>query len=399
MPKNYYKRGTLYYGRKVIKGEEFTHPLETASANIARKRAKKWVEELVAEQRGETPKAAVSFDDAVRHYTETHFPRIKKNTRKRYLHSLMLLTEHFAGMDLTKIGSADLVAFETWRRQPRHDRAKGGRGRDGADDATIRRDLTTLSGVFEIAMESDLVDVNPVPSFLKKAKRRGMTENPPRNRYLSHVEEHDLILASKMAPGIRPHTAIMLAVFIVLSIDLGLREDELLTLSWERVDLDRNEVYIPKDLAKRDSSERRVPILPRSQRLLKKLPRHKHSNYVLHRENGSRYFKFWHQVQKAVAFAGFSEHSTVHDLRRTCGVRLLRDHKMTMAAVSRWLGHSSIKVTERVYAFLEIDDLHAAVGTARESLRPPEIEPHVLVTKSVPTQRLIGYNIERTEEH
>jgi len=391
MSKNYYKRNGLYYGRKVIDSIEYTHALETSSADVARKRAKKWVEDLIAEKRGEKPKPTTSFDDAVRHYTETHFPRLKPNTRRRYLHSLMFLTEHFAGQDLAKIGSADLVSFETWRRKPRKDRKKGGRGHDGADDATIRRDLTTLSGVFEIAMESDLVEVNPVPSFLKKAKRRGLTENPPRTRVLSHVEEHDLILASRLAPGIRMHTAIMVASFITLSIDLGLREEELLSLSWDRVDLDRNEIFIPKELAKRDSSERRVPILPRSQRLLRKLPRHKHSNYVLHRENGSRYFKFWHQVQKAAAHANLKEHVTVHDLRRTCGVRLLRDHKMAMAAVSRWLGHSSIKVTERVYAFLEIDDLHAAVGTQTQAVRPPEIDPIILVTKSVPQQRLIGY--------
>ena len=394
MPKNYYKRNGLYYGRKVLRGIEYTTPLETASADLARKRAKQWIEDLIAEKRGEVPKPAVTFDDAVRHFTEVHFPRLKANTRKRYLHSLMLLTEHFSGQDLARIASADLVAFEAWRRKPRADRPKGGRGRDGADDATIRRDLATLSCVFEIAMESDLVEFNPIPAFLKRARRRGLTENPPRNRILSHVEEHDLILASRLAPGIRMHTAIMVASFITLSIDLGLREDELLSLSWSRVDLDRNELYIPAALAKRDSSERRIPILPRSQRLLKKLPRHKHSSYVLHREGGSRYGKFWHQIQKAAQYAGIAEHVSVHDLRRTCGARLLRDHKMPMAAVSRWLGHSSIKVTERVYAFLEVDDLHAAVGMRPESVRAPEIDPAVLVTKSLPKQRLLGYDAD-----
>jgi uncharacterized membrane protein (UPF0182 family) len=36
-----------------------------------------------------------------------------------------------------------------------------------------------------------------------------------------------------------------------------------------------------------------------------------------------------------------------------------------MHAVSAWLGHSSTVITETTYAFLRVDDLHAAVGTVR----------------------------------
>lgn len=394
MPKNYYKRENgRYYGRKVINGVEHTTPLETASSSVARERAQEWVARLIKEKRGEVAAAKrdISFDDAVQIYTDTHFPRIKASTRERYLHSLMLLTEHFSGTMMGSIGSAELVRFETERRKPPINRKRGGRGHNGADNATIRRDLQTLSGVFEICIESELLDNNPVRPFLKRAKRRGLTENQPRDRILSHVEEHDIILACRQAGRIRIHTAIMLAAFVVLSIDLGLRDDELLTLTWDRVNLDRNEVHIPKHLAKRDSSARYVPILPRSQRLLRLLPRHPHSDLVIHHQlTGDGYSSFWPQLQKAATFAGITEHITIHDLRRTCGVRLLRDHRLSMEQVSKWLGHSSVKVTERVYAFLTVDDLHAAVGTGGDVARPPEIEAETVVTKLVPNQRLIG---------
>ena len=39
-----------------------------------------------------------------------------------------------------------------------------------------------------------------------------------------------------------------------------------------------------------------------------------------------------------------------------------------MEVVSRWLGHSSIAVTERYYAFLRIEDLHRAVEKGRENV-------------------------------
>lgn len=394
MPKNYYKRKNgRYYGRKIIGGIEHHHPLETTSAGVARERAREWVNELVKKKRGEVEevRSVLTFDAAVRYYTETHFPRIKKSTRTRYLHSLMLLTEYFSGRAMDQIRSSDLVGFETWRRKPPVGRKKGGRGHDGADDATIRRDLQTFSGVYEICIEGDLIEVNPVKGFLKKAKRRGLTENPPRKRYLSHVEEHDIVLACRQVGGIRIHTAIMLAAFVVLSIDLGLRDEEMLTLTWDRVDLERDEVHIPKEIAKRDSSERHVPILPRSQRILRLLSRHPYSNLVIHKQGtGGRYASFWKQLQKAAAHAGIAEHVTVHDLRRTCGVRLLRDMGLSMEQVSKWLGHSSIKVTERTYAFLDVDNLHAAVGTGAKRGPVPEIEPETVVAKSLPKQRLLG---------
>ena len=55
------------------------------------------------------------------------------------------------------------------------------------------------------------------------------------------------------------------------------------------------------------------------------------------------------------------EHVEWHDLRRTCGCRLLQDRKFAMEEVSKWLGHSSTKVTEQHYAFLHIDQLDEAV--------------------------------------
>jgi hypothetical protein len=45
---------------------------------------------------------------------------------------------------------------------------------------------------------------------------------------------------------------------------------------------------------------------------------------------------------------------------------------MNMAEVSQWLGHSSVRITERVYAFLSVDQLHRAVQAteARLAYRP-----------------------------
>jgi integrase len=91
-------------------------------------------------------------------------------------------------------------------------------------------------------------------------------------------------------------------------------------------------------------------------------------SWVFHRIDGNRCSKHssyvWESFKKIVKHAGI-EDLTIHDLRRTCGCRLLQDRRMSMEEVSKWLGHSSIRVTERVHAFLEVEHLHRAVERTR----------------------------------
>jgi len=44
-------------------------------------------------------------------------------------------------------------------------------------------------------------------------------------------------------------------------------------------------------------------------------------------------------------------------MARTCGCRLIQDKGFSLLQVSKWLGHSSVKVTEKHYAFLFVDHL------------------------------------------
>jgi integrase len=350
------------YGRVTRGGTEHWHALETSVASVAQERVGKWLAELKAQSWGE--KRAYLFDAAVDLFTERHLPRVKPSTRKRYVHSLMNLADHLAGKDLGKIGSAELVSYETARRKA------------GVTTSTIRRDLATLSVLFEEAIDAEWIAVNPVKPYLKKAKRRGLVEAPPRTRYLSLEEELTLIHAAREMGKRRPHTRDMLADFIGLSVDLGLRSDELLGLSWRDVHIDRHEVYVQPSRAK-SKVGRRVPILPRSLLLLRTMRRHPESLYVFWGEHGQRFREMWHAFQDAAAHAGI-EDVTVHDLRRTCGCRLLQEHKLPMERVSKWLGHSSVKVTERHYAFLSIEHLHEAVGTGKISEERRRLLSHVI---------------------
>lgn len=63
--------------------------------------------------------------------------------------------------------------------------------------------------------------------------------------------------------------------------------------------------------------------------------------------------------------AGIRSDVEFRDLRHTCGCHLAQGtwtRAFTLHEIKRWMGHSSIAVTERHYAALTSDNLHNAVA-------------------------------------
>ena len=154
----------------------------------------------------------------------------------------------------------------------------------------------------------------------------------------------------------------MLFAMICFAIDTGLRSEEQLNCRWTEIDLENNQVTVPDERAK-SGVGRVVPLLPRTVKLLKALPRQRHSRYVFWCRAGQRYFGAYQQFVRTARKIGITD-LRWHDLRRTCGCRLLQLYELPMERVSAWLGHSSVKVTEDVYAFLDVRHLHASIRHA-----------------------------------
>lgn len=349
---NLYRRGEAWYGRTTHKGKEYRKSLETTSRGVAQERLQEWLERLKASNWGD--KSRRSFEETVRKFTAEHLPRLKRTSRLRYTHSLLHLEDHLRGKYLDEITSAVLSAFEERRRQ------------DGVVNGSIRRDLSCLSSVFRCAEEWEYFAGNPAAAYLRSRARRGLKEADPRTRYLSHEEENTILdhVRSKLrgAKGNRDrHGYAMLLAAVVFGIDTGLRKEEQLALTWRDIDLEKREVTIPKERAK-SGRARQVPILPRTLALLEALPRHKESTSVFWHRKGQRYTHLYQQLVRITDKLGVGD-VRWHDLRRTCGCRLIQDYKLPMERVSLWLGHSSVVVTEKIYAFLDVRHLHEAVGT------------------------------------
>jgi integrase len=345
---NIYWRNGIAWGRITRDGTEHRESLKTASSKVARKRFTAWIAKLEGKSFGERP--AHSFDEAVLRFTKEHLPTIKRNSSKRYNISIDNLAKSFEGMALSQIRSAALIEFVSTRRA------------EGVTASTIRRDLACLSSIFGMATEWEWEDVNPVGPFLKRMKRRGLREAPSRTRYLSHDEETALL----------KHAADYVANAMRFAIDTGLRKEEQFSREWSHVDLARSEVQVFGSTSK-NAKDRKVPLLARARSVLEALPRHIKSRAVFwhidkvgKRRGTARRFNTMDRGLKAAARRAGVTDLRWHDLRRTCGCRLLQDRKLSMDEVSKWLGHSSVAVTEKAYAFLFVDQLHEAVGTTKQ---------------------------------
>jgi integrase len=333
-----YKRGSIWWGRVRRQGREFREPLKTTSRAVAEKRLKDWIARMDAIAWGDKPRR--TFDEMALGFLDDHAKNLRPQSLRRYETSLKALTPHFEGLTLDQITRATLAAYEADRRRL-------------VSAPTVRRDLACLSSMFTWAIAWEWCEVNPVSPFLKARSKRGLKEAPARTRYLSHEEEARLLAA---APS-------YLEPMIAVAIDTGLRLEEQLSLTWDQVNLAAREIRVERT---KSGEPRTVPILPRAGTILGTLPRHIHSRYVFCKSDGTRYGKLTRGLAAAVKRAGIATLQW-HDLRRTCGCRLQQDHGFKLDRIREWLGHASVVQTERAYAFLRVEDLHAAIDAGTKT--------------------------------
>ena len=168
------------------------------------------------------------------YFIEAHLPILKPKAAVRYMTSSRKLHPFFKDLYLDEITSANLRAFEEARRQ-----------HDGVAAATVIRDLRCLSSCIEEIMAARDVDMpNPVNPYLRRRRRRGLKEGPPRTRYLTHEDETALLAACRDLETSKRNWYRGLHDMVAFAIDTGLRREEQMSLTWGQVDLTRHEVLV-----------------------------------------------------------------------------------------------------------------------------------------------------------
>lgn len=326
-----YLRNGIWWGRVQVDGRDLRRSLGTRSKAEARKRLDAWLSEVDRVRHGGRPR--MTFDQAALRFVAEHLPQLRTASARRYGVSLLQLAPFLEGVALEDIGRAQLSRFETARRAA------------GASAPTVRRDLACLSSLIGCAIEWEWLDANPVPAYKKRRARKGLREAPPRTRYLDQDEEARLLAAATPLP----------ARAMALAIETGLRREEQFGLRRDRINRHRREIEVEG----KGGKWRVVPITDRALAIIDAIPPHIRSPYLFAHDDraGTRYVHMDKGLKAAARRAGIAD-LRWHDLRRTFGCRCLQQRGMSMVDVRDLLGHHSVTVTEKSYAFLTVQQLH-----------------------------------------
>jgi integrase len=174
---------------------------------------------------------------------------------------------------------------------------------------------------------------------------------PPKERYLSRDEARKLLKAARRFPHVR--------AFIALSLATGARQSALLELTWDRVDFNRRRITLSLGNAMDETRKRRatVPMNRRAYRYLRVMREAATCPHVIE-WGGHRVLNVKKGFKAACDRAGLGE-ITPHILRHTAA-SWMAESGVDMFRISRYLGHSDTKVTERRYAKLHPDFLSDA---------------------------------------
>lgn len=322
MAENLYRRGKVYWGRIQSDGKELRESLRTTSKAEALKRLADW-KERISHARYWGGNRMLWRDAVGRYCIEVMPSAIKPSTQARYLVSFRQVEQYMDGLHLDAIGRKDIAALV------------GGRKREGASNATIRRDLTAVSRVIASAIGWGACEHNAALEY---------------DRTLVRERRDPIVLPSPEAVADAIGRKTSFSGLLALAAQTGMRQGELLTLQWRQVELNRRVLTIDRSKTDRPRSiPLSGPMLDEAHRTLHGTPRHAATQLVFWHGDGKPWLNF------AANFKAWRDREGItfrfHDLRHYFAVMYLRGGG-NIYALQRILGHSSIKTTELYLDFL-----------------------------------------------
>lgn len=327
---NLYRRGKTWWGRVQVGGNERRRSLRTGDRVEARKRLKEWKEELDhARFYGQD---RLTWKMAVLRFVQDVMPgAVKPKTAKRYNVSFRQVSPHLREKYIDTISRREIAAMI------------GARKKDGASNATIRRDLTAVSRVFAAAISWGACEHNPALEYDRSLVRE--RRDPIRLPTDAEITE-----AAQRAPK-------GLGTVILWARHTGMRENELITLTWSCVDLRRNAISL--DRSKTDKP-REIPLSPDALGTVTGTRRVEGVKLVLLHGKDGQYLNFPSQFTRWRKTNGVR--FRFHDLRHKFAVEYLRGGG-NIYDLQKILGHASIKTTEMYLNYLTPEEERQATGT------------------------------------
>ena len=331
-----YKRGKVWHMSFVYKNRRYRKSTETEDRRLAQRiydRVKgeiaegKWFERLPGEEK--------TFAEMMEKYLREYSARNK--APKSYIRDKSLadhLLDSFGDLTLTEITSNLISDYKTKRRD------------EGAAPKTVNNELMLMNHAFNLAIkEWEWIKENPV-SKVSKEKFNNLIE-----RWMTYEEEENLLR----------HSIEWLRPILILGIETGLRQSELLNLQWPQVDLFKKTLTI---LEQKNKSKDTLPLSEKALEMLKARVKVRHikSNFVFFNGNGNRIdardlLRAFYSATKRAGLQGLRWHDAT---RHTFATRLVQGGTdiYTVQKLGRW---KTISMVQR-YAHHYPESLRPGIG-------------------------------------
>ncbi len=290
--------------------------------------------------------APLTLQDAIKRYLQVKADKASLHEDRRHL----LRARDYFGAE-TALEEITAGRLTSWKESLQaRDSPRGGR----LAPATVNRALAAVRHLLRMAHQ-EWEALPAVPRIRLEREPEG------RLRFLSEAEATRLLNACRTSKS--PH----LFGVVTIALHAGMRKQEILSLTWERVDMSRGVLRLEgraRDGGRTKTATRReVPMNQAVYDVLRALPGAKESGPVFAKANG----RAWGQIRTAFELA--CERAKVfdfrfHDLRHTCASWLIMRGR-SLKEVQELLGHRDFKMTLR-YAHLSPDRLRDAVASLED---------------------------------
>jgi integrase len=304
-------------------GESYYYYAKEAQNRPQAKEIERQIRQMIFEGRWGTVSGEMSFETFVRQHFIPHAEKHQKGWARCRIQVEWLIRQ-FKGRRLKDFTP---LFLEGWKRARAQTATHLKRQ---PQPATINLDLATLSRIFTMAVDFEMVRSNP----LRKVKRLAVDNK--RERVLSREEETRLMkeLETRNPEARRA---------CLIALNTGMRRGEIINLRWSYIDEERGIITLPKSITKA-GKEREVPINARVRELLAEIKSFPlgAGDYLFHHRKGTILSGKQGAFQSALRAAGIEDFH-FHDLRHTFASRLPPDPYLRRDL----LGHASVDMSAR----------------------------------------------------
>lgn len=342
--KNLFKRGETYYARYQVNGDERRHSLFTGDRAEAKKRLRPLLEVADLERSGAVTDH--TYQEAVASWAKAGYGVRSESARDRYRQSLRMMHPYFHDKKLHEITRRSIGDYVSKRIDNK------------VSNATVRRDLTALSGLLRHTVARGWRDDNPAREWDRSTIReeREPIHRPCIKSFEACVKEASPVWAALLR--------FLLASGFRLDVDAGsLRRDQ---VNWNTGQV----TFFTKGGRRRTRH-----LSTEALNCLRDAPAVLGSEFVFAKANGERLTNMSRAFEDIRARAikraereGWTFKSfRLHDLRHEFAIRYLKAGGPNGGVGSIYklqglLGHTSVKTTETYLDFLTDEEAEIAKG-------------------------------------